>query len=143
MRRLAGAGSRTNVFCELGAGVAEQEVRRRLLDAPLSPDEVVVASFVAQRLGSPFPLFLPKSTLLVALTHSRLLLVGLKFFRPTRMTGEVHERPRSTTSIVVLKASQLDRIQLSTMGANALVLLVQQRERRGVGRVRELLSTGC
>jgi len=70
-------------------------------------------------------------------------LVGLKFFRPTRMTGEVHERPRSTTSIVVLKASQLDRSQLSTMGANALVLLVQQRERRGVERVRGLLSTCC
>jgi len=100
----------------------------------------VVASFVAQRLGSPIPLYLPKSSLLVALTQSRLLLVGLKFFRPPRMTDEVHARPRSTTSIVVLKASLLHPIQLSTMGADALVLLVQQRERREVERVRELLS---
>jgi len=56
------------------------------------------------------------------------------------MTDEVHARPRSTTSIVVLKASLLHPIQLSTMGADALVLLVQQRERREVERVRELLS---
>ncbi len=74
MRRVASAGSRTNVFSELGGSVAEQEVRRRLLDALLSPDEEVVASFVAQRLGSPIPLFLPKSSLLIGLTQSRLLL---------------------------------------------------------------------